>query len=378
MEKQKLRALIDTGASCSLMNSRVLKSLKNPPKLSKQKVSLQAVNGEALNVEGSANFEFEIGGTKLEQKFYIVSNMNRNIILGTDFLTEQGIRIYFDLKCIRVGKIYVPLENDIHISSIVRIANNKCLKPQSANICIAKIKNNSSFVNSELLQISAVDSGYISSEPGLIVTCGVTKLYKRNRIPILILNNTNKSIQLKRNCVVGRVSKISSNDINTVTNEVKNDKVQTNDFPIDKIDTPPEHMDTVKRLLEENSDIFAADVKDLKQTDLVEMRIDVGNHRPIKMKPYRIAMHKLPIVDKAIDEMLEAGIIRRSKSPWSFPIVIVDKKDGTKRFCVDFRQLNKITKPMSYPLPLIDDLLAKLGRARCLHKSGFDHLGTGR
>lgn len=61
--------------------------------------------------------------------------------------------------------------------------------------------------------------------------------------------------------------------------------------------------------------------------------------------------------------MLDSNIIRRSKSPWSFPIVVVDKKDGSIRFCVDFRQLNKITKTNSWPLPLIDDLLDRLGKA---------------
>ena len=62
--------------------------------------------------------------------------------------------------------------------------------------------------------------------------------------------------------------------------------------------------------------------------------------------------------------MMGANIVRRSKSPWSFPVVIVDKKDGSKRFCVDFRKLNQITKPNSYPLPLIDDILALLGKAK--------------
>ena len=62
--------------------------------------------------------------------------------------------------------------------------------------------------------------------------------------------------------------------------------------------------------------------------------------------------------------MLSAKIIERSKSPWSFPVVIIDKKDGTKRFCVDFRALNKITKTNSNPLSVIDDVLARLGHAR--------------
>jgi hypothetical protein len=74
------------------------------------------------------------------------------------------------------------------------------------------------------------------------------------------------------------------------------------------------------------------------------------------MKPYRTPLDKWKIVDKAINEMLSANIVQRSKSPWSFPIVVVNEKDRSKSFCVDFRQLNKIPKTNSWPLPLIDDL----------------------
>ena len=56
--------------------------------------------------------------------------------------------------------------------------------------------------------------------------------------------------------------------------------------------------------------------------------------------------------------------INLARSPWAFPIVVVDKKDGSKRFCVDFRRLNKVSKIVSYPLPLIDDILTQLGGAK--------------
>ena len=59
--------------------------------------------------------------------------------------------------------------------------------------------------------------------------------------------------------------------------------------------------------------------------------------------------------------MLAADIILPSVSPWSSPVVIVPKKDGSKRFCVDFRKVNAVTKPNSYPLPKIDEILALLG-----------------
>ena len=85
------------------------------------------------------------------------------------------------------------------------------------------------------------------------------------------------------------------------------------------------------------------------------MKIETGTQQPIKLKQYRTPIQKIDVIDKALDEMLDANVIRRSKSPWSFPVVIVEKKDGPKRFCIDFRKLNQITKPNYYPLPLIDD-----------------------
>ena len=88
------------------------------------------------------------------------------------------------------------------------------------------------------------------------------------------------------------------------------------------------------------------------------MQVDVGDNEPIKMRPYRTLIKNREVIDKAIDEMLEADVIRRSRSPSSFPVVIVDKKDCSKRFCVAFRRLNKITKKNSYSLPLINDILA--------------------
>ena len=101
------------------------------------------------------------------------------------------------------------------------------------------------------------------------------------------------------------------------------------------------------------------------RTQSVQMKIDTGNNPPIKIKPYRTPIHKRKLVEEAVKEMLEAKVIERYRSHWSFSIVVVDKKDGGHRFCVDFRALNNITTPLAYPLPLIDDILALLGKATC-------------
>ena len=94
------------------------------------------------------------------------------------------------------------------------------------------------------------------------------------------------------------------------------------------------------------------------------MSIDTGNHPPIKLIPYRTPFVKHPIVDKAVNDLLAANIICPSRLIWSFPILVVDKKDGTRRFCTDFRKLNTISKKSSWPLPVINGMLAALGKAK--------------
>ena len=127
-----------------------------------------------------------------------------------------------------------------------------------------------------------------------------------------------------------------------------------------------EHKQKIIELLKKNVDLFAQNDSDLSHTDSVKMKINTGDHPPIKLRPYRTPLTIRKAIDNAVDEMLEAKIIERSKSHRSFPDVIVDKKDGSKRFCVDFRALNKVTiyKSNSYPIPLKTDILALLGQAK--------------
>ena len=83
------------------------------------------------------------------------------------------------------------------------------------------------------------------------------------------------------------------------------------------------------------------------------------------MRPYRTPIWKRKLVEQSVKEMGEAGIIEPTQSPGGFQVVVVEKKDGGNRFCVDFRGLNTITKSTAYPLPLIDDILSMLGKTTC-------------
>lgn len=91
--------------------------------------------------------------------------------------------------------------------------------------------------------------------------------------------------------------------------------------------------------------------------------MEPGN-KPRNSAPYRYAPARRQIIDEKINEMLKDGIIVPSKSPWASPVVLTPKKDGTIRFCIDYRKLNEITIRDAYPIPRIDDTLDDLQHAQ--------------
>lgn len=96
-------------------------------------------------------------------------------------------------------------------------------------------------------------------------------------------------------------------------------------------------------------------------TDMVHHRIRVTTTTPIKQRYRRQNPKMQEVLNTEVDRMLKEGIIEPSTSPWSSPIVIVKKKDGTPRFCIDFR---KVSEKDAYPLPYIIAILDRLGEAR--------------
>ena len=95
----------------------------------------------------------------------------------------------------------------------------------------------------------------------------------------------------------------------------------------------------------------------LGRTSTVVHHIDTGDHAPLRQRPYRVSATERRVIDEHVGDMLKRGVIQPSHSPWASPVVLVKKKDGTIRFCVDYRRLNKITRKDVYPLPRIDDAL---------------------
>ena len=115
------------------------------------------------------------------------------------------------------------------------------------------------------------------------------------------------------------------------------------------------------KVLLEYADIFPVPGDPLTgHTDAVEHGINTGDWPPIRCAPRRMSPQKMKKEEECVTEMLTGGQIEASDSPWSSPVVLVTKKDGGTRFCVDYRQLNDATIKDAYPLPRIDDTLDML------------------
>ena len=106
-----------------------------------------------------------------------------------------------------------------------------------------------------------------------------------------------------------------------------------------------------QQLLLEFKDLFGKDLNQLGRTNLVTHRIYTEDVPPISSRPYMVPLTEQKFINEEVQRMLNNKLIRESSSPWTSPVVLVNKKNGKKRFCVDYRKLNSVTKKDQYPLP---------------------------
>ncbi|KAK2403898.1 putative mitochondrial protein [Trifolium repens] len=122
-------------------------------------------------------------------------------------------------------------------------------------------------------------------------------------------------------------------------------------------------------IVSEFLDVFPDDIMSPPPEREVEFSIDlVPGSQPISVAPYRMSPLELHELKSQLEELLQKHFIRPSVSPWGAPVLLVKKKDGTMRLCIDYRQLNKVTIKNKYPLPRIDDLLDQLRGATIFSK----------
>src|ERR1051325_7527794 len=114
-------------------------------------------------------------------------------------------------------------------------------------------------------------------------------------------------------------------------------------------------------VVNEFPEVFSEDVSEFPPEREMEFAIYlIPGTSPVSMAPYRMSASELYELKKQLEELLEKKFIRPSVSPWGAPVLLVKKKEGSMRLCVDYRQLNKVTIKNRYPLSRINDLMDQL------------------
>ena len=211
------------------------------------------------------------------------------------------------------------------------------------------------------------------SNKGLLMPRAVVSL-ENNEVLITVANATDKAVSLSADTVVAQVqpvnyisSPMNFNDIQGIQVESDGDIVLPDHLQkvLDGVDPSVTQVQRkrIAELLFESQDTFAVPGGKLGCTYVFKHEIDTGDAKPIKQPPRRVPLKQRKIEEEEIDKMLTEGVIEPSTSPWASGVVLVEKKDGSVRFCVDYRRINSVTKKDAYPLPRIDQSLDALSGA---------------
>ena len=202
---------------------------------------------------------------------------------------------------------------------------------------------------------------------------GIPALSSGPELWIAVHNHRSKPLQLHSGQNIGVLEVVTLADSPTTASHTSSRPKAPCRPPL------PEHLSPLQQqqlneLFREFSDVFSQGEDDLGNTPLLEHAIET--HGPPLRQPYRRQNPAVRSEEMAqVQQMLSSNVIRPSNSPWASPVVMVRKKDGSLRFCMDFRQLNAATVKDARPLPRIDDLLDALHGAKWFStldlKSGY-------
>ncbi len=257
------------------------------------------------------------------------------------------------------------------IAQLVRVDKAVTLQPGDEVPISVKLTRLPQTSKPTEVEIGMFEPGIQLRRHGLLATYSILNQSKRQSV--MVWNTSDRPINVDANTFLGYWTpvKIVSGDIreSTGVHAVETSpKLKLPAYLQDLVDKS--ELDTraqkeqLKAVLHEYRDVMTDPSNKLGKTHEVKHTIDTGDVPAIKQAPRRTSS----VADKAIrahiDDLWKDGLIRSSTSPWSSPIVLAKKKDGTLRFCVDYRKLNAVTKKDAYPLPRIDDCLDTLKGAQ--------------
>ena len=296
-------------------------------------------------------------------------------LLGTDLQKRLGFHLYEDDNSARLDSTPVDTPSDVAPEPKM---------DQTANVCLLEaVRVPARFERlvpvkkvGELSEESLLFSPkpHRSSDGGLVMEDGL--LWSGEQGMICVRNTGSQPVLLEKGEVLGSVESVDvidmSDEVEMLCCRVQVARGQSEErgahlfrsLPVDSWDVVEHEREKLLDLILQYQDIFALDDSELGCAEGVSHVIDTGGEKPVKQYPRRVPFSLRGKVEEMINKMEDQGVIQASHSPWASPIVLVAKKDGSTRFCVDYRKLNSITKMDVYPLPRIDDLLDVLGNTQ--------------
>ena len=373
---QNVRALLDTGASITVMSANFLqKTCHNGAKLMKPiHQNIKGVTGNYLQVLGMLDIGLDIDNVKFKHRVHVIEDLHHSFILGLDFLTANHANIDFNSNTLTI--------NNNHVCQII---TNSGLARTTKSVVIPK--RSETTISVLVSRCKNGDQVLLEPLPSLMknfhITAAKCLVKVQNRKAYLkILNPTYNDVRLRNNQTLATVVDIvSTNDSATVfsldcDSATPSNKVASKDadksqgksnlhFDLSESDLTDNQKAHLSEFLKAHRDIFSNDLSDLGKTHLYKHKIEtLPGSKPVRKQFYRTSPQMAKEIKKQVEDMLQNDIIEPSNSEWHSPVVMVRKKNGQLRFACDYRALNKITIPMSFPLPHLETVFDAIGDSK--------------
>jgi hypothetical protein len=398
---------IDTGATATLVSSSVFDSIPEAtrPRLFRARNPPRAANGEAIKTRGVAYMELCLGPLKLTKKKAIIADIEDEILIGSDVLLfdEEGpanLMMAEEVMTLRNTTIPIQLFKRPRMIRRVRSADHYVVPEMCEAVIDVLVDNPGSTPYDHMLHIEPTPE-FLEGHSVAMANC-ITNAVDNATVKVRIINPFMEPVSIKQDTVVGTVRALHDTDVTTVLLTEDSEETDNNVWVrrlqfalpsnpdivrrqlvvkvIDSQDTAlptlPEHLKDLfarssqemtheeklewAQVLVDRRNAFSENEYDLGYTHLTEHVILTGDAKPVKQPPRRLPIAYEGEDRRAIDKLLKQGSIRPSTSPWASPIVLVRKKDGSVRPCVDYRRVNAVTIKDAFPLPRAQDCIDAL------------------